>query len=148
MSLYKAISLGFPLTPGQWEEVWILEAKITFSALGGPVKISLATPDYTSGYSLQVEDFASTHYGFTKIQERESWRAVWSARQVNALQTLYYRGQFLDFTGLDRVSKDEKPLLIPTTFFDEPHRIAADALIESALSYSADIETFTSELLR
>ena len=148
LTLYKAISLGFPLTPSQWEEVWIVEAKIMFTALGGPARISLATPDYTPGYSIQVEDVASTHYGFTKMKDQKSWRAVWSARHVTGPQTVYYRVQFSDFTGLAPVIEDEKPVLRSATFFDESYGTAADGLIESALSYSADIKTFTGELLR
>ena len=148
LALYKANRLGFPLTPGLREELWIVEAKITYTAFDGPVKISLAIPEVTPGYTIQNEDFASMHYGFTRVRDDESLRAVWSARQRSGPQTLYYRVQFSDFAGVIPTSSDDKPTIGPSPFFAEPYRTAADALIESALAHSADIETFTSELLK
>ena len=33
LTLYKAISLGFPLLPGEYRVVWTLESKINFSMI-------------------------------------------------------------------------------------------------------------------
>ena len=148
LTLYKVNVLGFPLTPGEREALWIVEAKITFTALGGPARISLSTPGHTPGYSIHSEDFASTQYGFTKIENQDTWRAVWSSRQLSGQQTVYYRVQFSKFSRPASTVEIDEPVLKPSPFFGEPYRTAADALIESSSAYSADIETFTSELLR
>ena len=148
LTLYKATNLGFPLTPGLREEIWIVEARISFMALDAPVKVSFAIPEFTPGYTIQNEDFASMHYGFTKAKNRESSMGIWSARRRVGPQSLYYRVQFSDFPGIPPKKSNGKPLPNPSPSFEEPYRTAADALIDSASTYSSDIKTFTSELFK
>lgn len=148
LSFYKIIKFAFPVLPGQYEEVWIVESKITFSAMNGPVKASLFIPAFTQGYSIQNEDFASTNYGFTKTKDEYGWRANWSARNMKGRQTLYYRVQFFSSVKLNSGFSNDEPTLGPTPFFREPLRTAADTLIENAKSFSSDTLSFTEELLK
>ena len=148
LTFYKIIKFDFPVLPGQYEEVWIVESKITFSAVGGPVEASLFIPALTPGYSIQSEDFASTNYGFTKTKDEYGWRANWYARDMKGRQTLYYRVQFFSSIRFNIDFPDDKPTLGPEPFFSEPFRTAADTLIQNAKSFSADTLTFTEELLK
>ena len=45
LTLYKTIELDFPLLPGEKQDVWTLESKITFNPGDGPVEIALALPE-------------------------------------------------------------------------------------------------------
>ena len=148
LTFYKFWALGFPLTPGKSDAIWIVEAKITFKAQNEPAKISLTIPDFSPGYFIEGEDIASGHFGFTKISNEGRSRAVWSARSPDGPQTLYYRVQFLDATGLNSSRGGEEPIVGTSPFFEEPFRTAADSLINSALRHSADPGTFAGELFR
>ncbi|GJQ60202.1 MAG: hypothetical protein D8M57_03290 [Candidatus Scalindua sp. AMX11] len=148
LTFYKSIFFGFPLLPGQHEEVWIVEAKITFTAKGGPVKASFLIPSAAPGYAIQSEDFASTNYGFNKTKDEYGYRANWHARDLQGIQTLYYRVQFFGSIRLDSTLLEEEPKLDPLPFFAEPYQIAVDTLIEQTRNNSADTATFTVELLK
>ena len=43
--LYKHFSLGFPLLTSETQEVWQVESRISFTALGGPTTVKLNMPD-------------------------------------------------------------------------------------------------------
>ncbi|MDR4504134.1 MAG: inactive transglutaminase family protein [Candidatus Scalindua sp.] len=148
LTFYKCMFLGFPLFPGQHEEVWTVEAKVKFMAKGGPVKASFLIPSVTPGYTIKSEDFASTNYGFNKTKDEFGYRANWHARDVKGIQTLYYRVQFFGSIRSTPAPLEEEPKLPPPPFFAEPYRTAADTLIELTRSHSADTATFTGELLR
>ncbi|MDR4499722.1 MAG: inactive transglutaminase family protein [Candidatus Scalindua sp.] len=148
LTFYKCFFFEYPLLPGKYEEVWIVEAKITFTAEGGPVKASFFTPGATPGYLIQNEDFASTNYGFTKTKDEYGWRANWHAREVKGFQTLYYRVQFFSSVRFNLALLDEKPAVGDTPFFDELYRTAADTLIDQTRTLSADTLTFTAELIK
>ncbi len=147
LTFYKCIFFGFPLLPGQHEEIWIVEAKVTFTAKGGPVKASFLIPSVTPGYAIQSEDFASTNYGFNKTKDEYGYRANWYARDMLGMQTLYYRVQFFGSVRFNPALL-EKPKLGTPPFFAEPYRTAVDTLIEQTRNHSADTVTFTGELLK
>lgn len=148
LTFYKCFFLGFPLLPGQHEEIWIVEAKVMFTAKGGPVKASFLIPSVTPGYTIKSEDFASTDYGFNKTEDEFGCRANWHARYVQGIQTLYYRVQFYGSIQSPPALTESAPKLPPAPFFAEPYRTAADTLIEQTRIHSADTVTFTGELLR
>jgi len=39
LTFYKIVALGFPLTPGKSDAIWIVEAKIIFKAQKEPAKV-------------------------------------------------------------------------------------------------------------
>ncbi|MCP5002876.1 MAG: inactive transglutaminase family protein [Planctomycetes bacterium] len=148
LTCYKAVFFGFPLLPGQHEEIWIVEAKIAFTAKGDPVKASFHIPSVTPDYAIQSEDFASTNYGFSKTKNEYGWRANWYAREMRGIQTLYYRVQFFGSLRFNHALIENGPTLGSVPFFEEPYRTAVNTLIEQVRSHSADTATFTGELLK
>ena len=145
LSVFRHQNYGVPWTPGETRQVWDVEARIEFSANGGEVKASLAAPHTQKGYTLIGESASSPGYGVSYVNSDSGRRAEWSIRQATGAQTIYYKAQFL----VDPQAKvDELPpsgeITKPT--LSAPQQAAANALIERAMSRSADNETFAREL--
>jgi len=147
LSVFRHQNYGVPWTPGETRQVWDVEARIEFSANGGEVKASLAAPHTQKGYTLIGESASSPGYGVSYVNSDSGRRAEWSIRQATGAQTIYYKAQFL----VDPQAKvDELPpsgeITKPT--LSAPQQAAANALIERAMSRSADNETFARELIK
>lgn len=146
--LYKHLVLGFPLLPDDRKLVWTVEAKIDFSAQGDPVIVSFALPPKNPHTTFMEEDFASPDYGFSEIATQNERRAQWSKREADGLQTSYYR---LSVYKNDRVAAPpatDTPVNLIKPEFDPVFNTAAMALLDQARSKSANIETFTQELIK
>lgn len=145
--LYKHFILGFPLLPDDKTPVWTIEAKIDFSARGGPVVVSFALPPETPDIVIIKEDFASPDYGFSELTSPSGRRAQWSKRAVKGAQTTYYRlslyetDQITSSIAADLPSEPEKPE------FDEVLNTAAITLLDQVRNRSANTEIFTRELI-
>ncbi|ELH7809611.1 inactive transglutaminase family protein [Vibrio harveyi] len=147
LSVFRHQNYGVPWTPGETRQVWDVEARIEFNANGGEVKASLAAPHTQKGYTLIGESASSPGYGVSYVNSDSGRRAEWSVRQATGAQTIYYKAQFL----VDPQAKvDEQPptgeIAKPT--LSAPQQAAANALIERAMSRSADNETFARELIK
>ncbi|MFN1600421.1 inactive transglutaminase family protein [Vibrio harveyi] len=147
LSVFRHQNYGVPWTPGETRQVWDVEARIEFNANGGEVKASLAAPHTQKGYTLIGESASSPGYGVSYVNSDSGRRAEWSIRQATGAQTIYYKAQFL----VDPQAKvDEQPptgeITKPT--LSAPQQAAANALIERAMSRSADNETFARELIK
>ncbi|MFA5630708.1 MAG: inactive transglutaminase family protein [Porticoccaceae bacterium] len=146
LTAYKAHFLHFPLLPDEKRQVWSVEAKLTFNARGGPVKVDLALPEDQQQYRVLDEVFASAGYGFS-IQEETLRRALWTRQEARGPQTLYYK---LEVTQhLDEQANPVEPPEAPTPPVWTPvERVAALSLIESARRLSADDLSFAQQLLQ
>lgn len=147
LSVFRHENYGVPWTPGETRQVWDVEARIEFNANGNEVKASLAAPHTQSGYTLIGESASSSGYGVSYINDDSGRRAEWSIRQAQGPQTIYYKAQFL-------VDPQAKVTPLPPTeditppTLSAPQAAAANALIERAMSRSADNVTFTRELIK
>ncbi|MGR2666699.1 inactive transglutaminase family protein [Vibrio campbellii] len=147
LSVFRHQNYGVPWTPGETRQVWDVEARIEFNANGGEVKASLAAPHTQKGYTLIGESASSPGYGVSYVNSDSGRRAEWSIRQATGAQTIYYKAQFL----VDPQAKVEElppsgEITKPT--LSAPQQAAANALIERAMSRSADNETFARELIK
>ncbi|GEM74932.1 inactive transglutaminase family protein [Vibrio sagamiensis] len=147
LSVTRHESYGVPWTPGEKRQVWDVEARIEFTANGGEVKASLAAPHTQEDFTLIGESASSPGYGISYVDSSAGRRAEWSIRQASGPQTIYYKAQFL----VDPQAKfDQEPpadnIVKPT--LSAPQQAAAKALIQRAMSRSADNETFTRELIK
>ena len=142
---YKAVILGFPLVPDEQADVWTLQVRFTIEARDGPVRAVLQIPKDPSGFTILDENFVSRGYGLT-LRERPTGReAVWTIRRATGRQTLYYRAVVVPGArGPDggAPSRPSAPEL------EEPYQIALEALAADVYRRSADVPSFTSELLR
>ncbi|MDJ0876197.1 MAG: UUP1 family membrane protein, partial [Desulfobacterales bacterium] len=96
LALYKYIKLGFPLTPTEKETVWTVEATITFTAEGGPARVSLNLADAGQFYAI-LERNPSLTRDF--ISEVKGGRAIWEAQNVSGPQTLFLQSTIYRRSG-------------------------------------------------
>ncbi|MDT8406457.1 MAG: inactive transglutaminase family protein [Methylococcales bacterium] len=142
---YKVIELKLPLKPVQQSEVWLVEAKVVYKAVGGPAKIGLILPIKGERHAVLDENFVSGRYGLTVEDVQGQRIAQWALRRPKGEQTVYYR---LQVTPEASKSKDvkSKPFSEPQNY-PESWGTAITALLDEVRSKSADIKTFTHELL-
>ncbi|NNN68980.1 inactive transglutaminase family protein [Vibrio sp. 3-2(1)] len=147
LSVVRHQTYGVPWTPGETRQIWDIEARVEFNALGKEAKVSLAAPHTQDGYTLINESSSSPGYGVAYVTTDTGKRVEWSIRKATGPQTIYYKSQFL----VDPQAKaDPIPpvgdVVQPT--FNGPEEAAAIALIERANQRSADNITFTRELIK
>lgn len=146
--LYKHFALGFPLHPRDKTEIWTLEAKVEFEATGAPVLVSLALPNAQHGISILQENFTTSGYGFSEIEQDDGTRrAQWTRREADGQQTLYYRIEVYPAI-LDRDAEIQEPEEPLRPEYDSARAASADALLKEIHSVSANTETFVTQLLR
>ena len=143
--MFRNIEYGVPFLPGTQQDVWQIEARIEFEALGGPNQVVLTLPPAQDGFELIRESSASSGYGF-QIEDGRQRRARWSKRDAEGEQTLFYK---LDVVQNDAVVvlPDPAPRLKPLAW-DEPYRTAVGDIIDSVVPLSADALTLAQQLIR
>lgn len=144
--VYKARVLGFPLLPQEQRQVWNVEAAVSFEPGPAAVKATLRIPSLTPGFSLIDENFVSRGFGLSTRITPDGREAQWAVRQANGPQTVYYRA--LVYQDPRRIVEDTTPPFPPPPQMDEPSRIAVEGLIADVRRQSADVGSFTAELLR
>jgi hypothetical protein len=146
MFLYKWQVLGFPLRPGADTDAWAVEASVHFRAGPGSVRVNLHIPILTPGYTLLDENFVSRGYGLTTDYVPGGRIAQWAVRRASGEQTLYYRAVL--YEDRDQFESDTTPPFPPEPVLEEPYATALTELIADVRSHSADISTFTAELIK
>ncbi len=144
---FRHLEYRVPLSPGQQQTVWQIEAKVDFIADGDEAQIVLALPPAQAGFRFASEHTASPGYGFVIEPEGDQRRARWSRRQASGEQTLFYK---LDVIA-DRSAEpptSEAPDTPDNEPWDEPYRTAAQSLLEAALPLSADEYTLAQQLIQ
>ena len=142
---YKVYYLGLPATPQQSTEVWTVQARLIFEGEGKPAKIALYVPDVTPGFLKLDEDFISSHFGLAVDKLDNNRRADWSVRRAKGDQTLYYR-IILTRTDLSQ-TWTSVPRYPKKPEYQEPYASAITATLDDVRSESADIGSYTRELL-
>ncbi len=89
--LYKAVVLGFPLSPDTTSEVWNVEARISFQGRDEAAEISMFTPQSIHPYIITTEAFVGQDYGITEHSEGPNRLVRWATRKAEGIQILYYR---------------------------------------------------------
>ncbi len=144
---YKVTQLGLPLTPAERTEVWSVEARIVFRARAGTVKLSFPIPNQPPGFSLLDEDFVSGNYGLATERQENNRMAMWSVRRANGKQLLYYRASIYQDASAHQPSESAPPLFPEIPEFGEPYGSAVFSMLDEVRSQSADIKSFTRQLL-
>lgn len=144
--IYKWRVLGFPIQPDQQTQVWSIEAAVRFDPGPAAVKAVLRIPGLTPGFAVQDENFISRGFGVTTRIAPAGREAQWAVRAASGPQTMYYRAMV--YRDESRLAEDTTPPFPEPPQLDEPSRIAMETLIAEVRSRSADVATFTAELLR
>lgn len=147
LAFYKYHELGFPLVPKESTEAWTVEARISFQAHPGPTKVSFFIPGDMPGFTTLDEDFISSNYGLAIANNEDLRTAHWAVRRVAGEQVLYYRVELAPVNELTRGSTVVPPYP-EAPHYDEPYRAAILSLLDQVRSQSADVFTFTQELLK
>jgi hypothetical protein len=147
LAYYKVDKLGLPLNPGTDAPVWTVEARVAFKSGGGAVKAELALPKNPPGFWILDEDFISSNFGLATETDGPNRKAKWAVRRASGSKVLYYRLTLYedDDANIDR--QGAKPAFPPRPDYPEPKRSAIEAVLDQVRSESADIATFTQELL-
>ncbi len=151
---YKATMLDLPLFPSEEVEVWSVEARVAFRPKEGPVKVRFALPDSPDGFVIADENYISGKYGLA-VEEIENGRvAEWAIRRAKGEQVLYYQLQLarddteLSSAKLDIASKHAQKVYFPSVpGYSEATATIVNAILDEVRQKSADIKTFTRELL-
>ncbi len=143
--LYKALRLDFPLSPEVASDAWQVEVKIEFEAHGEPVRAELRVPASRTSLPILNEYFVSRGFGRTTTRSDNQRMAIWSKRQAEGSQTLYYRAlvemrKSDDSTPAGRAPEIAKPRLRGADL------IAATAILDEARQKSADLDTLIAQL--
>ncbi len=144
---YKAYYLGIPLEQNMSSEVWTVEARLAFQGQGGPVKAQMRIPKKPPGLGILNENFVSRGFGLsTQDYENDERLAFWSLRRARGPQAVYYRLSVFQDTeaGDGRLA----PAFPNIPELEEPFSTALQDLVSDARERSADIASFTSQLLR
>jgi len=147
--LYKILVLGFPLVPETMAVRWNVEGRITFSAQGQPVKVSLYIPGSSTHFKVMYENFISRGYGLNTITESENGNrlATWSINKAKGKQIFFYRG-VMRRTELDKKMPTQSPPAIEPPGFKGPYLEATEALITMIREQSADVDGLVVELMK
>ena len=155
LTLYKAINLGFPLLPGEYSDVWTVEAKANFRpSSNSAVEVELVLPKMLAGWTNLDEHFASSGFGFSIIDGQadtrlmaDSRRARWTRQSLDRPTTLYYKMQL--HRSADSTQLPDFPVFNPVQPRLKPDQQAAmERLVFKLAEKSSDQERFTSLLIQ
>ena len=137
-----------PWIPDAENAVWSIEARVQFIARGDAVTVNLRRPANQPGFSVLDETGASPGYGLNFIEHRGLPTAQWTIREASGRQTLYYRIELLEREAGDgEFESDSVPAVRPQSW-QEPYRTAVNAVLDQAISLSADPLSLTRQLIR
>jgi hypothetical protein len=136
-----------PFKPGQKKAVWLVEARIDFTAYGDPVHVSLNLPDNPPGYRQVSDQAASTGYGFAIVEGSGGRRrGEWTRRMARGPQTLYYKAQFVEASEANRVFENKEHPRPDEIFWDPLQSTAVHQLVEQAYEKSSTPISYAREL--
>jgi hypothetical protein len=143
---YKMSRLGLPLTPDAQTEVWTIESHVSFRGRGLPAKATLTLPAVGPHFGILSENFVSRGFGLNTAEVNGRREAQWAIRRARGDVSLYYRFVVYREEGLP--ATEPPPPFPPKPKLDEPYAGALDQLVQKARERSADIASFTKEMLR
>lgn len=146
LTLYKSLSLGLPLLPEQYQDVWTIESKINFDPVEGPVDVSLKLPAGYNGWVTLNENFSSSGFGFTVVEDAGVRWARWTRQSLEEPATLYYKFQVYKASDSDLPDLPRTP---PTVADAGPaYATAITSYIAELREKSSNDEVFASLLLQ
>ncbi len=147
LAAYKTRHLGIPLKPAEQTEVWTVEANISFEANNRAAKLSFLIPRDPDGYSLLDEDFVSSSYGLATQDDGINREVQWAIRKAKGKQNLYYRILLYEDESSNAHKSSAKADFPRVPDYPEPRKSAINTLLQDVRNASADILTFSRELI-
>ena len=111
---YKIKYWGFTVSPKQVTDVWTIDAKISFEAVGEDVDVTLTVPSSNDSFKILSEEIVAK--GYKVIDDNENNRISFKGKNKSGKQNLYYRLSIYDDVQNSRLSKQiptkvERPIL-------------------------------------
>lgn len=148
IAVLRHMETGIPWLPGQETSVWLIEARVDFSADGGVITASLSLPENPPGFDIFEEQAASAGYGFSLLDGERGRRAVWTKRSASGDQSLYYSAQFIATEKEFSAPQDGKrPRPLPV-FWNDAQSTASRELLARASETSSSPVSLTRELVK
>ncbi|BDS06530.1 gonadoliberin III [Oceaniferula spumae] len=146
--IYKNRVLQVPLLPDHERGVWLVEARVSYTAQGKPVKVRLAMPGVGWDNAQQGHQVSLENYGFKREIENGQAVGMWSAREPKGRELIYYR--VLVEEGSERFifphpRAEGVPEVVPSGAKGS-REVALSALSEVARQKSADDETYVQQV--
>jgi len=142
---YKVWALDFPLVPDERRTAWQVEARVTFPALGRPIKARLFVPQTSPGFTLLDQSFVAPGYGVTSTHAGPNTVATFSINRASGKQVIYVRA-LIDRSDVPDAPPRPPPAEATPRVLSEAGAIAADGLIKEIRARSADTATFVALL--
>jgi hypothetical protein len=144
---YRHWVLDVPLKETDTVNNWVVEANLKFYAKSNtPIIAKMSIPHALPNMAILDEYFISHHYGVNTNLEGLNRQVVWSLRRAKGQQSLYYR------VILKQIQNDElqlpSPEQIKTDSLTEAQQEAASSMITQARESSADVLTFTQNMIK
>jgi len=112
---YKHLVLGFPLVATQQENIWKIEAKIEFDAIGEEVTVNLNMLDENPARKTTFSKSVAPGYSFKVGTLNATKFAQWNIAKAEGSQTIYLREETF-FTGQPTVAAQVSPLISKPRF--------------------------------
>lgn len=91
LACYKSVKLGVPFWLGEQVYDWQIEARVTFLATRKPVEARLSLPAIADTTKTRQQESGSLGYSYNTEHDGGEVTAIWSAKDREDNQTLYYR---------------------------------------------------------
>jgi len=144
---YKIKYFGFSINPNENVDVWLVEAKISYTATGEPVKITLTTPNN----KMILGDLANADGYQVNEEFLNDKKKIYFTKQKNIAgnqEKLYYKVLLLENKDIEYNFSNNKPNFsdIETPYFSDSQKESAKSLLNLAKNMSDNFD-FISNLI-
>ncbi len=132
---YKIKYWGFSLSPKAFTDVWTIDAKVSFDALGGDVEVGLSVPTTNYSFKILSEEIVAKNYAVE--HDKINNRIIFKGENKKGKQNLYYR--FSIYDDVNEIKGEEmKPIKIERPILAEEEKNQMSKLWELAFLYDGD----------
>ncbi len=147
--IYKWQVLKFPLQPDQTQQVWSVQVHIEYQPRKRANVVTLQLPYITPGWVVFDERFVARDYSKLEERETEGREVQWATRRAVGEQDLYYRVNVVRSPEQQEIFLAElEPSIGKPAQLEEPYSTAAQIVLDQVRDRSADITTYSRELVR
>ena len=144
---YKIKHYGFSINPNSKVDVWLVEAKILYETIGGPVNISISVPN---DKFILADTFTADEYTFeeTNIENKKNVHFFKENAEAGKKEKIYYRILLLDnknsnYPCIDDSAKED----VDKPYFNDSQLESAKKIIELAKNNTNNNDFITNLIL-